>query len=128
MKVASASHLTEARKLFQKATEEFERAKEKNDPFLLRDACAKGWLSAVEGAHALLVKKGIKEKELPKVDRGRGYMVSKHAPREIRLYYFALRDRLHIEGYYDGSLDFEEVEKYLQDLNSYIQKVEGFLI
>ena len=118
------AHLTEARKLYQKALEEFGRAKEKNDPTLLRDACAKGWLAAVETAYALMVKKGVKEEELPRADRGRGYMVSKYAPREIRLYYFALRDRLHIEGYYDGSLSFEEVQSYLEDLDLFIRKVE----
>ncbi|MCL0046421.1 hypothetical protein M1N18_00315 [Dehalococcoidales bacterium] len=117
-------YLAEARSLYQKAIEEFGRARERNDPTLLRDACAKGWLAAVEAAYALILKKGVKEEELPKADRGRGYMLSKYAPREIRLYYFALRDRLHIEGYYDGSLSFEEVGSYLEDLNLFIQKVE----
>jgi len=41
-------HLEEAEKLFQKAVEEFEVAREKNDSTHLRDACAKGWLSALE--------------------------------------------------------------------------------
>ena len=117
-------YLAEARSLYQKAIEEFGRARERNDPTLLRDACAKGWLAAVEAAYALILKKGVKEEELPKADRGRGYMLSKYAPREIRLYYFALRDRLHIEGYYDGALSFEEVGSYLEDLNLFIQKVE----
>jgi len=117
-------HLTEARKLYRKAIEEFKRAKRENDSALLRDACAKGWLAAVEAAYALMVKKGVKEEELPKADRGRGYMVSKYAEREVRWLYFSLRDRLHIEGYYDGSLSFEEVEKYLEDLDLFIQKVK----
>ena len=116
--------LEEARKLYQKAVEELKGAKEREDTILLRDSCAKGWLSAVEAAHALLVKKGVKEEELPKADRGRGYMVSKYAPDEIRFIYFSLRDRLHIEGYYDGSLSFEEVGRHLDDLDLYIQKVE----
>jgi hypothetical protein len=51
-------------------------------------------------------------------------MVSKYAEREIRLYYFSLRDRLHIEGYYDGLLSFDEAEKQLDDLNLFIQGVE----
>ena len=117
-------HLKEAKRLYKKAVEELERAKEKNDGTLLRDACAKGWLSAIEAAYSLLIRKGVKEEELPTTDRGRGYMVSKYAKREIRLYYFSLRDRLHIDGYYDGLLSFEEVESQLDDLKLYIQKVE----
>ena len=119
------NHLKEAKRLSQKAIEEFERARKGKDETALRDACGKGWLSAIEAAYALLVKNGVGEKELPKTDRGRGYMVSKYAEREIRLYYFSLRDRLHVEGYYDGSLSFDEVERQLDDLNLYIQKVEG---
>lgn len=30
----------------------------------------------------------------------------------------------HIEGYYDGTLNFDEMEEYLDDLNLYIQKIE----
>ena len=41
-------HLEEAEKLFQKAFEEFEVAREKNDSTHLRGACAKGWLSALK--------------------------------------------------------------------------------
>ena len=40
------------------------------------------------------------------------------------MYYFALRDRLHIEGYYNGSLSFEEVRSYLEDLDLFIQKLK----
>lgn len=123
--MSTEEHLAEAKRLNQKAIEEFEKAKKGNDSTLLRNACAKGWLSTVEAAYALLAKKGIKEEELPKADRGRGYMISKYVEREMGRFYFSLRDRLHIEGYYDGSLGFEEVEIHLENLNLYIQKVEG---
>jgi len=33
---------------------------------LLQDGCAKGWLSVLEGLDALLLKKGVREEELPK--------------------------------------------------------------
>ena len=52
-------------------------------------------------------------------------MVFKYAERELRLYYLSLRDALHIQGYYDGTLSFDEMESYLDDLDLYIQKVEG---
>jgi len=111
----SESHLAEARNLYWKAVEGFKRAKEKNDPMLPRDACAKGWLAAVEAAYALMVKKGVKEEELPRADRGRGYMVSKYAEREVGWLYFSLKKlSSYCQGFYNCSLGFEEVEKYLE--------------
>lgn len=55
-------HLKEAENLYQRTMEEFRRAREKNDGTLLRDVCDKGWLSAIEATHALLVKKAVIEK------------------------------------------------------------------
>ncbi|MBT9159205.1 MAG: hypothetical protein DDT26_00457 [Dehalococcoidia bacterium] len=118
------NHLEEAWKLYQKALEEFEKAKEKSDGVVLRDACGKGWLSALEATYALLVKRGVEEEDLPQADRGRRFMVHKYAEKELELYYFSLRDNLHMEGYYNGSLDFDEVQVRLDDLNQYIQKIE----
>jgi len=117
-------HLTEARKLYRKALEEFHRAEAGKDGTLLRDACAKGWLSTVEAANALLVKSGVREEELPQAERGRRYMVFKYGAKELRLLYSSLRDNLHIQGYYDGTLNFDETKVYLDDLDLYIQKIE----
>jgi hypothetical protein len=117
-------HLGEAKKLYQKAVEEFEIAKDKNENTYLRDACAKGWLSTLEASYSFFIKKGVKEEELPKADRGRRYMIYKYADRGLRRHYFSLRDNLHIEGYYNASLDFDEVQIHLEDLNEYIQKIE----
>jgi hypothetical protein len=117
------SHLEEAKKLYRKAIEEFERARDKNDRVFLRDACAKGWLSAIEATLSLFLKKGVKEEELPKADRGRRYMIYQYAEKELRLYYFSIRDNLHIEGYYEASLDFDEVKRHLDDLSIYIHTI-----
>jgi uncharacterized protein (UPF0332 family) len=118
-------HLEEARGLYEKALEEFQRARSGKDETLLRDACAKGWLSTIEAANALLIKRGIREEELPQAERGRRYMIFKYAPKELRLLYLSLRDSLHIQGYYDGTLNFDEMQEYLDDLDSYIQKIEA---
>jgi len=118
-------HLEEAKNFYRQAIEEFQKAKEKSDSVILRDACAKAWLSTLEATYALLTKKGVKEESLPKGgDRGRRYMVFKYANKELRRLYFSLRDTLHIYGYYDGTLEFDEAEEYLNDLKSYINKVE----
>jgi len=121
----SERHLQEAKRLYQKALEEFEKAKERGDDAALRDACGKGWLSTIEATYALLIKKGVKEEELPQLDRGRRYMVHKYAERELKWLYFSLRDNLHIESYYNGSLNFDEVQTHLDDLSLYIQRIEG---
>ncbi len=118
-------HLKGAKELYQKAVGEFNRAKERSDGTILRDACGKGWLSAVEATYALLIKKGVKEEELPKRgDRGRRYLAHKYGDKELELYYHSLRNALHIEGYYEGTVEFEEVEGYLEHLVSYIRKIE----
>jgi len=123
--VRAENHLEKARKLHQKALKEFQKAKEKKDNTILRDACAKGWLSTTEATYTLLAKKGVKENKLPKGgDRGRRYMVDKYAERELRYIYYSLREGLHIEGYYDGALSFAEVQMRLDDLNLYIQRIE----
>ena len=117
-------HLEEAKKLYRQAVEEFEIAREKKDSTYLSDVCAKGLLSALEATYALFIKMGVREEELPKADRGHRYMVRRYASRELRLYYFSLRDNLHREGYYNRSLDFDEVKMQLEDLKYYIEKIE----
>lgn len=119
-------HLKEAKRLYQKTLEEFERAKKGEDSTILRDACGKGWLATQEVTYALLVRKGVNEEELPRSDRGRRFMILKYGERELRRFYFSLRERLHIEGYYDGLLSFEEMKECLEELNLYIQKIEEF--
>ena len=117
-------HLEDAKKLYRKAVEEFEIAREKSDRVFLCDACAKGWLAAVEATYALVLKKGVKEEELHRTDWGRRRMVYRYAGKELKLYYFSLRDNLHIECYYERSLDFDEVLIHLDDLKYYIEKIE----
>ena len=123
--MSAEGHLKEAKRLYQKALLEFQRAKEQNDGAVLRDACGKGWLSAIEATHTLFIKRGVNGRKLPRSDRGRRFMVDKYAERELRWLYFSLRESLHIEGYYDGALSFDEVKLRLDDLNIYIEKIEG---
>lgn len=73
--------------------------------------------------NALLLKKGFREEDLPESERGRRYLVHKYGGKELELYYLSLRDAFHIQGYYDGMIEFEEMEGYLEYLDSYIKKV-----
>lgn len=123
--MSAEAYLEKAKKLYRKALEEFERAAERKDNNILRDSCAKGWLSTLEVTYALLIKKGVKEEELPKgSDRGRRYMINKYADKELRYIYFSLRDNLHIVGYYDGTIGFDEMGRYLDDVDMYIRRIE----
>jgi hypothetical protein len=45
--------------------------------------------------------------------------------KELEFYYFTLRDNLRIESYYERSLDFDEVQIRLDNLEYYIEKIEG---
>ncbi len=122
--MCAKEHLEEAKKLYRKALEEFERAEEKKDGVTLGDACGKGCLSTIEAANALLIKRGVKDDELPSAERGRRYMIFRHGGRELRLLYLSLRDILYIQGYLDGTVNFDEMREYLDDLKLYIRRVE----
>ena len=63
--------MEDVKKLYRKAVEEFEIAREKNDRMFLCDACAKGWVSAIEATYVLLLKKGVKEEETENSTRKR---------------------------------------------------------
>jgi len=56
--MSAEEHLREAKRLYRKSWEEFERAREKKDPDILRDACAKGWFSVIEATDAVFAKGG----------------------------------------------------------------------
>jgi uncharacterized protein (UPF0332 family) len=120
-----SSYLKRANDFHKKAEEEYNLAKSRKDEILLRDACAKAWLSVIEATNILLLKSGIEESNLPKTDRGRRFMVFKHADKELKLTYTHLRDVFHIEGYYEGTLTFEEMGEYLDNLKLYIEKVSN---
>jgi uncharacterized protein (UPF0332 family) len=117
-------YIEKAKEFLELAKLEFERAKRENNLKILQDACGKCWLAAIEATYAFLLKKGIKEEELPKTDRGRAYMISKYGDKELKLYYFSLRHRFHIDGYYDGLLSFDEFATELDDLKFYIEKIK----
>ena len=99
---------------------------------------------SIQGASANAVKESVYLVTLTPIHRGKGLdsslhfvqgqndrrvllnaLVFKHTDRELELLYLSLRESLHIEGYNDGSLSFDEMERRLDDLNLYIQKIES---
>lgn len=116
--------IDEAKRLYQEAFKEFEIAKGHRDEIRARDTCSKVWLGVVKASEALFLLKGVKEEELPKTHRGMRYFLRVYADKELRRLFFAIRDALHIDGYYEGIIDFDELPEYLDAAREYIDKVK----
>ena len=90
----------------------------------LRNSCGKGWLAVLEAVNAYFVGQGIADSELPDTHRGRRYFAAKYMSREMRRAFDSLRQTFHIDGYYDGIVEFEDMPGYFEDLAEFIDWVE----
>lgn len=115
--------IDEAERLYQEAIKESESARQSRNELRARDACSKAWLGVVKASEALFLIKGAKEAELPKSHRGMRYLLQSHANRELRRLFFTARDTLHIDGYYEGIIDFDGLPEYLDAAREYIDKI-----
>lgn len=117
-----------ARELLQVARNEFAQAEEAKGGAAvigLRNACGKGWLAALEATNCYFLMQGIPEEQLPENDRGRKYFVGQYMDRDMRRAYLEMRETFHIDGYYDASLDFDEVPRHLSELEEYINGIKA---
>ena len=117
-----------ARELAQVARNEFakaEEAKGREAVIGLRNACGKGWLAGLEATYAYFLMQGVSESELPQNDRGRKYFAAQYMGRSMRRAYLEMRETFHIDGYYDAAMDFEEMPRYLSELDEYIDEIES---
>jgi hypothetical protein len=125
--VAPADHrLNRARDLLRTAREEFARAEEARggDAVIgLRNACGKGWLAALDAANAFFLKQGVSESELPEKDRGRRYFTARFMDREMRRAYNDLWKTFHVDGYYDGIVEFDEMPDRFDELEEFINSI-----
>jgi len=117
-------NMKKAKAYYKKAISGFKRAKDGKDGVKLQDACAKAWLAVISATEVFFIKNRVAESMLPKTDRGRNYCLRKYADKSMRKEYSYLRDRVHIEGYYEGTLDFDEMPEYLDDIKEYIKSIE----
>ncbi len=115
----------EAKQFLEAALREFEEAKASNDGKRAQDACGKVWLAVVKGAEALFLKRGLAEEELPKTYRGQRFLVAKFGDRRVRQLFHSLRDIFHIDGYYDGLVDWERLPEQVEDAKEFLRLVEG---
>jgi hypothetical protein len=117
-----------ARELLDAAQVEYHRAQQEKGGAavtLLRNACGKGWLAALEAANGFFVKQGVSEGDLPDTDRGRRYFAGRYMDRGMRRFFVYLRQTFHLDGYYEGILEFEDMPRYFDELREFIDQVEG---
>ena len=116
-----------AHDLLQAARDEFARAEEAKGGAAvigLRNACGKGWLAALEATNTYFLMQGVPESELPENDRGRRYFVGTYMDRDMRRAYIDMRQTFHVEGYYEGIVEFDDMPRYFGELDEYISDIQ----
>lgn len=117
-----------SRELLQAARDEFARAEAARGGAAvigLRNSCGKGWLAALEAVNGYFLKQGVPEAELPGNDRGRKYFAGRYMGREMVRAYVYIRQTFHIDGYYEGIVEFDDMPRYLDELEEFIESVES---
>ena len=122
------SRLNLARELLKAARDEFVRAEEAKGGAAvigLRNSCGKGWLATVEAINAHFLNQGVAVSELPDKERGRRFFVSRYMSREMRRNYNDLWKTFHVDGYYEGIVEFDEMPDRFDELEEFIESIES---
>ena len=120
--------LNRARELLQAGREEFARAEEAKGGAAvigLRNSCGKGWLAALEAVNTYFLMQGVPEPELPDNDRGRYYFIGRYLDRDMRRAYALMRQTFHIDGYYEGIVEFDDMPRHFDELEEFIETIES---
>ena len=120
------SRIDRARDLLEAARTEFAQAEEARGGAAvigLRNACGKGWLAASEAINIHFLKQGVPESELPANDRGRRFFVQRYMDRDMRRNYNDMWKTFHIDGYYEGIVEFDEMPERLNELEGFIDEI-----
>ena len=124
---ANGHRLNQARELLQAARDEFARAEETQGGAAvigLRNSCGKGWLATVEAINAHFLNQGVAESELPDKERGRRFFVSRYMTREMRRTYSEMWKTFHVDGYYEGIVEFDEMPDRFDELEEFVEAIE----
>ncbi len=117
-----------ARELLQAARDEFARAEEAKGGAAvigLRNSCGKGWLAALEAVNYFFLTQGVPVSELPENDRGRKYFACRYMNRDLRRAYIDMRQTFHVDGYYEGIVEFDDMPRYFDELEEFIVSIES---
>ena len=120
------SRIDRARDLLEAARREFAQAEEARGGAAvigLRNACGKGWLAASEAINIHFLKQGVPESELPANDRGRRFFVQRYMDWDMRRNYNDMWKTFHIDGYYEGIVEFDEMPERLNELEGFIDEI-----
>ena len=129
MTTTADDRITRAREYARAARDEFARAENargREAVIGLQNACGKSWLSALEAAHAYFLAHDVPEDELPRTDRGWRFLVVRYLEPEMRREFQYMRQTFHVDGYYDGIVDFDLMPMHLDELDEFIQTVAGW--
>jgi hypothetical protein len=119
--------IAHARELLQAAREEFARAEEAPGGAAvigLRNACGKGWLAALEAINTYFLSQGVSDSELPANERGRRFFARRYMDRDMRRAYNDMWKTFHIDGYYEGIVEFDDMPEILDELEEFIESIE----
>ena len=122
------SRIGQGRGLLSAARAEFDLAQQARGGAAvtaLRNSCGKGWLALLEAVNAFFIKQGVTEGELPDSDRGRRFFAKRYMDRNMSRDFLALRRTFHIDGYYEGIVEFDDMPGYLEELEEFIDQVEA---
>ena len=117
-----------ARKLLEVARSEYQKAQQEKGGtavIALRHSCGKGWLAALDAANAFFIKQGAAEDSLPHSDRGRRYFARLYMEPALSRTFVYLRQTFHVDGYYEGIVEFEDMPDYFDELEEFIDLVEA---
>lgn len=107
------------------AQNEFEKARRERNEMLARQVCEKAYLVLLKGINAFFIKKGKKVDELPEGERGRRYFLHSLGGKELEKFYNALRNKLHIDGFHEGIIIFDELEDDLNEIEKFINSLKN---
>lgn len=129
MTTTAGNRLQRAREYARAAREEFARAEDakgREAVIGLQNACGKGWLSALEAAHAYFLSRGVPEEKLPATDRDWRFLVGRHMEQAMKKEFNNMRQTFHVDGYYGGIVDFDFMPMHLDELDEFIETVAGW--
>ncbi len=79
----------------------------------------------MEAVHTYFLMQGGPEGELPDNDRGRKYFADRYMNRDMIRNYVYIRQTFHIDGYYEGIVEFDDMPRYLDELDEFIEAIES---
>jgi hypothetical protein len=115
----------ESKSLLEFAKRELCSAERDKDEMRARQAAEKGYLALTKALNAFFLKRGKKEDELPKGERGRRHLLRSLGGRDMVKFYEALRASLHIDGFHEGIIFYTDIKEDIEEIESFITDLQN---